>query len=282
MQNYITLLATNIKKYRLMRCLTQEKLADLLYITKQSVSKWELGISIPTTENIIYMCSLLNCTANNLLEDSIHSINQSMNSTQPIKKNDNLLSMSVSSFSMGMSSLSNGTSEYTRKSASEYTGNIANTQSFDNRNFSSPSFSVHNSTSLDSVDTFVTSNCNNMSTSYSSCNAGHSTNANDVYLYFNIYTFVRNEEIAQQIVKIIGQDVESFNGIVIYNKENEICYFNYNNKNFETKNIKENEKYNITQYNPTFDEQYQCKKAILDNIELFELDNDFILAITRK
>lgn len=37
-------LAENLKKYRIMKNLTQEDVADFLGITSQSVSKWERGV----------------------------------------------------------------------------------------------------------------------------------------------------------------------------------------------------------------------------------------------
>ena len=38
-------LAHNIKKYRKLRGLTQNELADRLFVTAQNVSKWETGVS---------------------------------------------------------------------------------------------------------------------------------------------------------------------------------------------------------------------------------------------
>ena len=38
-------LAENLKKYRLLKNLTQEDIAQYLGITAQSVSKWERGVS---------------------------------------------------------------------------------------------------------------------------------------------------------------------------------------------------------------------------------------------
>lgn len=38
-------LSENLKKYRLLKNLTQEEVAEYLGITSQSVSKWERGVS---------------------------------------------------------------------------------------------------------------------------------------------------------------------------------------------------------------------------------------------
>lgn len=41
-------LPTNLKKYRILKELTQEDVAEFLGITPQSVSKWERGESYPS------------------------------------------------------------------------------------------------------------------------------------------------------------------------------------------------------------------------------------------
>ena len=38
-------LSENLKKYRIMKNLTQEDVAEYLGITPQSISKWETGVS---------------------------------------------------------------------------------------------------------------------------------------------------------------------------------------------------------------------------------------------
>ena len=53
-------LAHNIKKYRKLRGLTQNELADRLYVTAQNVSKWETGKSVPDLDNL---CKLTNIFA---------------------------------------------------------------------------------------------------------------------------------------------------------------------------------------------------------------------------
>ena len=40
-------LSENLKKYRILKNLTQEDVAEYLGITPQSVSKWERGVSYP-------------------------------------------------------------------------------------------------------------------------------------------------------------------------------------------------------------------------------------------
>ena len=47
--------------------LTQEELAEKLYITNRAVSKWERGISLPDADKMIELCNLLDINVNELL-----------------------------------------------------------------------------------------------------------------------------------------------------------------------------------------------------------------------
>ena len=49
------LLGEKLKKLRKARGLSQEQLADQLNVSRQAISKWELGESIPDTENLILL-----------------------------------------------------------------------------------------------------------------------------------------------------------------------------------------------------------------------------------
>jgi transcriptional regulator with XRE-family HTH domain len=59
----IHILSENIKKYRKLKGLTQNELAEKLVISPQSVSKWECGLSVPDISNL--------CKISNLLEISL-------------------------------------------------------------------------------------------------------------------------------------------------------------------------------------------------------------------
>ena len=47
--------------------LTQEQLAEKLYITDRAVSKWERGLSLPDADKMIDLCNILGISVNELL-----------------------------------------------------------------------------------------------------------------------------------------------------------------------------------------------------------------------
>lgn len=53
------LLSTNIKMYRKSKNYTQEELAQKLNISRQSISKWETGQSLPSIQNLILLSEIL-------------------------------------------------------------------------------------------------------------------------------------------------------------------------------------------------------------------------------
>jgi transcriptional regulator with XRE-family HTH domain len=59
----------NLKRLREKAGLTQEELAEELGITRQSVSKWELGINEPDLPTVRALCRILNCTYDELLDE---------------------------------------------------------------------------------------------------------------------------------------------------------------------------------------------------------------------
>lgn len=62
-----------LPKLRKNNNITQEQLADMLGVSRQAVSKWESGLSIPDMEKIIEMCKIFNCQIEELLDDGVTS-----------------------------------------------------------------------------------------------------------------------------------------------------------------------------------------------------------------
>ena len=50
---------------------TQEQLADILGVSRQSISKWESDIAYPETEKLIELGKLFECSMDYLLKDDI-------------------------------------------------------------------------------------------------------------------------------------------------------------------------------------------------------------------
>ena len=49
--------------------MSQEQLAELLGVSRQAVSKWESGNSMPDMEKIMQLCKILNCSLDELVDD---------------------------------------------------------------------------------------------------------------------------------------------------------------------------------------------------------------------
>ena len=64
-------LGEKIAKQRRALNYTQEQLADILGVSRQSISKWESDIAYPETEKLIKMGKLFNCSMDYLLNDEI-------------------------------------------------------------------------------------------------------------------------------------------------------------------------------------------------------------------
>jgi len=56
-----------IAKCRKDKNITQEQLAEKLYITDRAVSKWERGLSLPDADKMLDLCSILEINVNELL-----------------------------------------------------------------------------------------------------------------------------------------------------------------------------------------------------------------------
>ena len=68
------ILADKIIKLRKQRGWSQEQLAEMLNVSRQSVSKWEGGLSIPDLDKIIKMSSLFGVSTDYLLKDEMEEI----------------------------------------------------------------------------------------------------------------------------------------------------------------------------------------------------------------
>ena len=60
-------IAQKIQALRIEKGLTQERLAEMLEVSRQSVSKWELGQAVPDVDKIIRMSELFNVSTDKIL-----------------------------------------------------------------------------------------------------------------------------------------------------------------------------------------------------------------------
>ncbi len=74
-----------IKQKRIEKQLTQEDLAEMLLVSKKTISNWENGRTIPDTENLIQFAKLFDLSLDNILlgEENKHK-NLFLHSVFPI------------------------------------------------------------------------------------------------------------------------------------------------------------------------------------------------------
>ena len=63
--------AENLQFLRKQKEITQEQLAEQLEVSRQSVSKWESGISYPEMEKLLQICSMFHCNMDTLMQGDV-------------------------------------------------------------------------------------------------------------------------------------------------------------------------------------------------------------------
>ena len=66
------LLGEKLRKLRIARQLSQEQLAEKLQVSRQAISKWELGESMPDTENLILLSKFYGVSIDYLLLNELN------------------------------------------------------------------------------------------------------------------------------------------------------------------------------------------------------------------
>lgn len=56
-----------ITYYRKLNNMTQDELAELLFVTRQALSKWENGISVPGIDTLLSICKIFNVSFEEIL-----------------------------------------------------------------------------------------------------------------------------------------------------------------------------------------------------------------------
>ncbi len=65
----------NLRNLRKFKNISQEKLAEKVGVSRQSISKWECGESYPEMDNILKLCDIFHCKLNDLVHESITDFN---------------------------------------------------------------------------------------------------------------------------------------------------------------------------------------------------------------
>lgn len=76
---------------------TQEQLAQILNVSRQSISKWESDIAYPETAKLIQLSELYNCSLDYLMKDEPRKVNQpeTSNENVPSRKHKKILFISL-------------------------------------------------------------------------------------------------------------------------------------------------------------------------------------------
>lgn len=82
--NYMEL-SIQIKKYRTELHLSQEELAEKVYVTRQTISNWENEKSYPDIHSLLLLSSLFNASLDQLIKGDIEKMKEII-SEQEIKK----------------------------------------------------------------------------------------------------------------------------------------------------------------------------------------------------
>ena len=64
----------NLRNLRKVKNLSQEKLAEKVGVSRQSISKWECGEAYPEMDNILILCKIFNCRLNDLVHEDLTDI----------------------------------------------------------------------------------------------------------------------------------------------------------------------------------------------------------------
>lgn len=61
----------NLQILRKMTNITQEELAGKMNLSRQTISKWELGVVLPEVEKLVDLCEMFNCSIDELLRGNM-------------------------------------------------------------------------------------------------------------------------------------------------------------------------------------------------------------------
>lgn len=76
-------IGTQIKKYRADLRLSQDELAEKVYVSRQTVSNWETGKSYPDVNSLVLMSEVFGVTVDELLKDDVSEMKSAIAKGDP-------------------------------------------------------------------------------------------------------------------------------------------------------------------------------------------------------
>lgn len=84
----------NVGFYRRQLNITQEELAERLFVSRQTVSRWETDSTLPDVETVIRLCDLFGCDMDTLVRGNASEANEPCTEKQgTVKGNDRIAEM---------------------------------------------------------------------------------------------------------------------------------------------------------------------------------------------
>lgn len=80
-------ISSQIKKYRMELNLSQEQLAEKVYVSRQTISNWETGKNYPDIHSILMLSSLFNISVDELIKGDVNIMKKEINKEEIRKLN---------------------------------------------------------------------------------------------------------------------------------------------------------------------------------------------------
>lgn len=80
-------LGNHIKHYRNEKCLSQEELAERVYVTRQTISNWENNKNYPDINSIVLLSEIFEISIDNLIKGDLEQMKKEINSEEVKKLN---------------------------------------------------------------------------------------------------------------------------------------------------------------------------------------------------
>lgn len=79
--------AKNLQILRKMTNMTQEELAEKMNVSRQTISKWELGAILPEVEKLVELCETFNCSIDQLIKGNMDYSNKAYSDIRVVTVN---------------------------------------------------------------------------------------------------------------------------------------------------------------------------------------------------